>query len=490
MTRTGKRLTALLLAVVMVVAFVPVLGTETVYAANHGLSNPRVSDFVNSDGKNDVAATWDCIWFGRYPQSSSTGMTFERIKWRVLSVNGDDAFILSDQNLDCKPYNTNYTDITWEDCTLRSWLNNNFYKMAFNDAAKSAIKTTAVVNCDNLTYGIEGGKNTSDKVFLLSIEEARTRAYGFPEDPDVPSDSRQALNTKYAKAQGACTDTSDPAYSGKGWWWLRSPGYYQDRAAGVSIYGWLNDRGDDVFYDFNAVRPALHIDLSSSAWSYAGTVSSKGPAVPESPPAGPSASPSSPSVEKTILSWPDDNDINGSTFSLLQAKGVPKSKTAVKLTWKKVSGATKYVVYGNKCGKKNRYQKIREVTGTSFTQKKLKKGTYYKYLVVAMRGDQSLAVSKTIHVATKGGKVGNNKKVTLGKKKLTLKKGKSKKVKAKLKAGSLKVKSHRKVAWESDNESIAKVNKKGKITGVKKGTCNIYAYAQNGVFAKVKVTVK
>ena len=57
MTRTGKRLTALLLAVVMVVAFVPVLGTETVYAANHGLSNPRVSDFVNSDGKNDVAAT-------------------------------------------------------------------------------------------------------------------------------------------------------------------------------------------------------------------------------------------------------------------------------------------------------------------------------------------------------------------------------------------------------------------------------------------------
>ena len=66
---------------------------------------------------------------------------------------------------------------------------------------------------------------------------------------------------------------------------------------------------------------------------------------------------------------------------------------------------------------KNRYQKIKEITGTSFTQKKLKKGTYYKYLVVAMSGNQALAVSKTIHVATKGGKVGNNTKITLDKKK-------------------------------------------------------------------------
>ena len=63
-------------------------------------------------------------------------------------------------------------------------------------------------------------------------------------------------------------------------------------------------------------------------------------------------------------------------------------------------------------------------------------------------------------------------------------------MKATLKAGSLKVKTHRKVAWESGNIEIAKVNKKGKITGVKKGTCYVYAYAQNGVCARVKVTIK
>ena len=59
-----------------------------------------------------------------------------------------------------------------------------------------------------------------------------------------------------------------------------------------------------------------------------------------------------------------------------------------------------------------------------------------------------------------------------------------------MKAGSSKVKIHRKVAWESDNVSIATVSKKGQIKGLKRGTCYIYAYAQNGVFAKIKVTVK
>ena len=195
-------------------------------------------------------------------------------------------------------------------------------------------------------------------------------------------------------------------------------------------------------------------------------------------------------VEKVIIATKNENDQKGSTFSLLQAKGVPKSKSSIKLSWKGIKGAAKYVIYGNKCGKSNVFKKIKEVSGTSYTQKKLKKGTYYKYLVVAVSGDKALAVSKTIHVATKGGKVGNNTGVKLNKTKLSLKKGESQTLKATLKTGNLKVKIHRKVAWASSNVSVAKVNKKGKITGVKKGTCYVYAYAQNGVFAKVKVTIE
>lgn len=79
-------------------------------AAEHTLSNPRV--------KNGVT-TWDCVWFGNYWQSDTNGDgkanqndNKEPIKWRVLSVDGDDAFLLSDYNLDCKKYNETYTKVT------------------------------------------------------------------------------------------------------------------------------------------------------------------------------------------------------------------------------------------------------------------------------------------------------------------------------------------------------------------------------------------
>ena len=101
-----------------------------------------------------------------------------------------------------------------------------------------------------------------------------------------------------------------------------------------------------------------------------------------------------------------------------------------------------------------------------------------------------MASSKSIHVATSGGKKGNTKAVKLNKKKVTLKRGKTVKLKATLKNGKLKVSKHRKVAFESDNPAVATVSKSGKVKAVGKGTFYVYAYAQNGVFAKCKITVK
>ena len=151
--------------------------------------------------------------------------------------------------------------------------------------------------------------------------------------------------------------------------------------------------------------------------------------------------------------------------------------------------ATGYVVYGAPCGSK--YGKIKDVTGTSFTQSGLAKGKYYKYFVSAHdRNGNILATSKTVHIATSGGKKGNTKSVRLNKKKATLKKGKSIKLKATLKNGKLKVSKHRKVVYESDNPKVATVSKSGKVKAVGAGKCTIYAYAQNGAFAKCKITVK
>ena len=105
-----------------------------------------------------------------------------------------------------------------------------------------------------------------------------------------------------------------------------------------------------------------------------------------------------------------------------------------------------------------------------------------------------ISVSKVIHVATKGGKVGNSKKVTtkLKNSKATIKKGKSRKLGAKAIPVSkkLKVKKHRVIKYESTNPAVAAVTSKGTVKAKGKDICYVYAYAQNGISAKVKVTVR
>ena len=267
MKRKTKRLLAGLLALVMVLSLCEItLGQSAPAKAAISLQNPT----TNGNG----VTTWDCIYFGNYYQSNSS--TKEPIKWRVLSVDGNDAFLLADQNLDAKPYNEKFTDVTWATCTLRTWLNGTFLNTAFTSAEQAAIKNTTVVNEDNPYNGTEGGENTTDKVYLLSIAETCNTAYGFNGEFRTVSETREAKNTAYAKECGAWTSTSTE-YKGNGFWWLRSPGGRSNSASRVSSSGYGLSNGHSVNIASDAVRPALHLNLSSSnLWSYAGKVTSKG----------------------------------------------------------------------------------------------------------------------------------------------------------------------------------------------------------------------
>ena len=236
-----------------------------VRAADYGLKNPVTA----SNG----VTTWDCVYFGNYYQSDATGNTKDPIKWRVLSVDGDDAFLMADQNLDAKPYNTFFTSVTWETCTLRSWLNgygasdnveetdyssNNFLNTAFTAEERAAIRQTAVVNEDNPYYGTEGGNDTQDKVYLLSIAEASNAEYGFNSTFDTKSKTRVSTNTAYTAGKsgmnsvGAADD-----------WWLRSPGFDSYGASEVYHGGYGSDNINNVHSESVAVRPALHLNLPS-----------------------------------------------------------------------------------------------------------------------------------------------------------------------------------------------------------------------------------
>ena len=217
-------------------------------------------------------------------------------------------------------------------------------------------------------------------------------------------------------------------------------------------------------------------------------------------------------AEKAITSMKNDNDPAGSSFSKLRLRSPRQAKKAVKLSWSKVPGAAKYVLYGNQCGSKNKMKKIATLKKNSLNVKKavkkLKKGTYYKFLIVAIdNNDNVVSTSKVIHVATKGSrKAANPKKVIvkakvnkngrkLKKYKVTsaiaLKAGKTTQLKANItKPKKSKVRKHVNPRYESANTKIATVTSKGKVRGVKKGKTTIYVYAQNGIFKAVKVRVK
>lgn len=218
---------------------------------------------------------------------------YEPIKWRVLNVNGNDAFLLADKGLDDQRYNPSSTSVTWETATIRSWLNGysassnaygtdytgkNFLDTAFGSSEQSAIKTTAVINDDNIKYGTNGGNNTNDKIFLLSESEVYTdsaTSYGFDFDYIEDDKARRSKSSTYSKAMGTYSDTLSDSW-GNCYWWLRSPGCRTTDALRVCASGYV-DRLGYVDYGHYAVRPALHLNLSSSnLCSYAGTVCSDG----------------------------------------------------------------------------------------------------------------------------------------------------------------------------------------------------------------------
>ena len=259
------------------------------------LHNPKVEDDSSTESGKKV--TWNCLWFGSYPQSQITAedgeiytiltnidnwnkngdviientkyhktekdyFKYEPIKWRVLQSENGEAFLLSDVILDKQLYNENDKYVTWEKSSLRAWLNKKFIKRAFIDEEREKINITEIVNQDNPVYGTEGGNNTFDKIFLLSLSEVSEQQdgekYGFLDD-----EIRACGKSDFSKTGS--------------WWWLRSPGSYSLDAAEVNDDGWVGRNGSRVDSSYGGVRPALHLNLSSSnLFSYAGTVSSDG----------------------------------------------------------------------------------------------------------------------------------------------------------------------------------------------------------------------
>ena len=191
------------------------------------------------------------VQFGRYPQTTE-GNDDTVVEWQVLDRDGRNALLISRYGLDVQPYTWPSAQITWEQCTLRIWLNDTFANRAFSQEEQQAILMTTVVNgSDEGYWKTDGGNDTQDKIFLLSYRQAE-QYFDVTINNDENIKSR-VQPTDYALAHGA----------GKLGWWLRSQGPEQDTAARVYSVGALD-------YDFTGfeecVRPALWVNIDSGVF--------------------------------------------------------------------------------------------------------------------------------------------------------------------------------------------------------------------------------
>lgn len=265
------------------------------------VENPKIVSDTSVEGGKKV--TWDCIWFGSYPQTKIVSSSkendlystletangwdknndiiigkekyhrakksyfkYEPIKWRVIKCENGEALLLSDIVLDKQKYNKRLKKVTWEKSTLRKWLNKKFMNRAFSSSEQEAIRTTKVINEDNYYYKTDGGNDTLDKIYLLSLSETdeeketeEAKEYGFTDS--------YGMTIKYSNY----ADLDDYQY-----WWLRTPGEKNISAAAVDMSGKAYGGGGESDMELG-IRPVLHLNLlATDDYSYAGKMASDG----------------------------------------------------------------------------------------------------------------------------------------------------------------------------------------------------------------------
>lgn len=194
--------------------------------------------------------------FGSYEQDNNIINGKEEIEWIVLAKENNKLLLISKYVLDDQPFNAERSDTTWETCTLRKWLNDEFYNEAFGLDEQNRIQPSVVSADKNPSCDTSPGNDTNDKILIISITEA--------EKYFSSETARYCSPTAYAKERGAYTDNWIKKNEGKEvcWWWLRSPGSSSHYAAFVAG-GAVNDFGWLVNSDRAAVRPALWINTET-----------------------------------------------------------------------------------------------------------------------------------------------------------------------------------------------------------------------------------
>lgn len=191
------------------------------------------------------------VSFGRFEQDNNLKNGKEAIQWRVLDVDDETALLISEVVLALRPYHSQVQPVNWDMCSLRSWLNQDFYENAFTGSERKSIALTRLINDDTPTnYYTDDGKVTEDYVFLLRSEDLPRY---FPRTPDLKTAASEVVN-ELRKNEPFGTNYYTT-------WWLRSLGTDTFKAAVVEIDGTLK-LSTSIDSAYVGVRPVIRVYLN------------------------------------------------------------------------------------------------------------------------------------------------------------------------------------------------------------------------------------
>jgi len=197
-------------------------------------------------------------------------VAFGEYEWRVIDVQNNAALIISEEIIEQRAYHDSYVDITWADCELRKYLNGEFYD-TFTETDKSKIIPVVNKNLNNQWFGTNGGAETRDSIFLLSVEEVVCRYFG---DSSAKLQNRgKNQNYWFQRKDENNSKRSAVFKGGRWWWWLRSPGRVGVKAVYIHGDGNIGIQGNNIlkcnvggpFHHLGdnkgGVRPALWLSI-------------------------------------------------------------------------------------------------------------------------------------------------------------------------------------------------------------------------------------
>lgn len=249
--KRSKRIALLCILVVGIIGIVGAIYYTVILPKQekeHSVKERRLAELAYEEIKESKVG--GIVTFGLYEQDNDLKNGKEAIQWRVLEKKENKVLLISEYGLDCllKVEGTEPAENTWEERSLRQWLNGEFLDLAFTDKDIELIDSTELVNADNPNHGTDGGNKTTDKVFVLSFDEA---------EKYFDSDSaRQTEATMFAKVRGAYVNKNEKSH-----WTLRTPGispgdYMTVRSVGDIIEP-VGNSGSDT------IRPTIWVNTEA-----------------------------------------------------------------------------------------------------------------------------------------------------------------------------------------------------------------------------------